>query len=120
MFGPIRRLLGPTKARLQGYIKQVRNILVVPIDVSDLEREERQLEESMQQFATNIARLEKCNEEWLKLLDKFKGDKKMAEEKEYVWAAEGGDGLIELLLDSNETVAWLQGCLSQVLRKQSL
>jgi len=37
MFGLIRHLLGPTKACLQGYIKQTRNILVLPIDVSDFE-----------------------------------------------------------------------------------
>ena len=42
----------------------------------------------------------------------------MAEEKEYLWAADGDDGLIELMLDSNETVARLQGQLAQVLRKQ--
>jgi len=59
----------------------------------------------MQCFAANTAQLEKCNEEWLKLLDKLKGDEKMAEEKEYVGVAKGDDGLIELLLDSNETVA---------------
>ena len=48
----------------------------------------------------------------------MKGDEKLEEEKEYCWAADGDDGLIELLLDSNETVASLQGRLSQVLRKQ--
>ena len=42
----------------------------------------------------------------------------MAEEKEYLWAAEGDDGLIELLLDSHEMVARLWGRLTQVLRKQ--
>jgi len=31
---------GTDKGRLQGYIKQARNILVLPIDMSDLEREE--------------------------------------------------------------------------------
>ena len=42
----------------------------------------------------------------------------MAEEKEYLWATDGDDGLTELLLDSNETVARLQGRLAQTLRKQ--
>ena len=83
--------------------------------MSNLEKEERELEDLIRRLSTNIVRLEKCNEEWLRLLDKMKGDKKLEEEKEYCWAA---DGLIELLLDSNETVASLQGRLSQVLRKQ--
>ena len=32
--------------------------------------------------------------------------------------ADGDDGIIELILDSNETVARLQGYLTQILRKQ--
>ena len=39
-------------------------------------------------------------------------------EKEYLWAADGEDGLIELILDLNEMVVHLQGRLVQVLRKQ--
>ena len=35
-----------------------------------------------------------------------------------MWAVDGNDERIELLLDSNETVARLQGRLAQVLRKQ--
>ena len=39
-------------------------------------------------------------------------------EKEYLWATDINDGVIELLLNSNETVVRLQGRLAQVLRKQ--
>ena len=46
-----------------------------------------------------------------------KGDEKVAEEKEYIWAIDGDDGLIELLLDSHETKAHLEGRLEQVLWK---
>ena len=52
------------------------------------------------------------------LTELLKGEEKMAEEKEYLWAADSVDGLIELPLDSNETVARLKGQLAQVLRKQ--
>ena len=38
-----------------------------------------------------------------------------AEEKEYLWAAESDDGIIELLLDSKETTACLQARLNKVL-----
>ena len=41
-----------------------------------------------------------------------------AEEKEYLWAAEGDDGFVELLLDSRETSACLQACLKKALRLQ--
>ena len=75
----IRRLLGPTKARTQGYIKQARNVLVLPINVSELEKEERELEDLIRRFTTNIARMEKCNDEWLKLLANLQGEEREAE-----------------------------------------
>ena len=40
------------------------------------------------------------------------------EEKEYVWATEGDDGLIELLLDSKETASCLSARLAKVTRLQ--
>ena len=46
-----------------------------------------------------------------------KGIEKMAEEKEYLWATDGNNRLIELLLDSNETIVRLQGRLAQMLRQ---
>ena len=85
---------------------------------SDIEKEERELEDLIRRCTANITRLEKCNEEWLKLLDSLKGKERKTEDKEYCWAAEGDDGFIKLLLDSSETVSQLQGRLSQVLRKQ--
>jgi len=39
-------------------------------------------------------------------------------EKEYLWAAEGDDGYIELLLDLKETIGHLQVHLRKVLRLQ--
>ena len=66
----------------------------------------------------NIAVLERCNKDWTSLLNELKGEEHIKEEKEYFWAADGDDGIIELILDSNETVARLQECLTQVLRKQ--
>ena len=111
MSGPIRRLLGPTKTRLQGYIKQVRTLFMAPINESDLEKEETQLKDLVQRIliSTNIALLERCNKEWTTPLAELQGKEKVAEEKEYLWAADRDNGLIELLLDSHETVARLQG-----------
>ena len=118
MSGPITRLLGPTKTRLQGYVKQARTLFMVPINESDLDKEETQLQDLVQQISTNIALLQRCNKEWTTLLAELRGEEKVAEEKEYLWAADGDDGLIELLLDSHETVTRLQGRLTQMLRKQ--
>ena len=67
---------------------------------------------------TNTALLERCNDEWKVLLKELKGDSKAAEteEKEYLWAPEGDDGIIKLLLDSKETTAHLRACLNKALR----
>ena len=92
MSGPIRHLLGPT-----------RTIFMTPITVSDLEAAESELEDLIQRFSTNISLLERCNKDWITLLSELpKGEEKTAEEKEYVWATDGDDGLIELLLDSTQ------------------
>ena len=67
---------------------------------------------------TNTALLERCNGKWKVLLKELKGDLKAveAEEKEYLWAAEGDDSIIKLLLDSKETTACLRARLNKVLR----
>jgi len=69
MSGPIRRLLGPTKARLQGYIKWGKTILESPVDTSDLDKEETELDDLIHRFSMNINLLEQCNQEWSTLLN---------------------------------------------------
>ena len=86
--------------------------------MNDLDKEETQLQDLVQRISTNITLLERYNKEWTMLLAELRGEEKVAEEKEYLWAADGDDGLIELLLDSHEMVARLQGRLTQVLIKQ--
>ena len=65
-----------------------------------------------------ITLLERCNNDWLTLLKELKGDEKGIEEKEYLWAAEGEGGLIELLLDSKEMASCLQARLAKVTKLQ--
>ena len=115
MSGPIRQLLGPTKARLLGYVKKARTIFSAPIDEEDLET---MVEDVLQWITTNLILLERCNSDWLALLKELKGDEKAVEEKEYVWATKGDDGLIELLLDSKETASCLSARLAKVTRLQ--
>ena len=90
---------------------------MIPINVSDLEKEEVELEDIIQRLSTNITLLERCNKEWTTLLNELKDDAKLKEEKEYLWTTDGDDEIIELLLDSNETVACLQGRLAQARKK---
>ena len=46
------------------------------------------------------------------------GDKRAVEEKEYLWADEGDNVLIELLLNSIETALRLNARLPKVMRLQ--
>ena len=116
MSGPIRKLLGPTKARLLGYVKKARTIFSAPINEMDLGKEETMVEDVLQRITANINLLERCNSDWFALLKELKGDKKVVEEREYSWAAEGDDGLIELLPDSKEMASCLNALLARVTR----
>jgi len=121
MSGPIRKLLGPTKARLQGYLKNSRVIFMTPINDKDLDKEETEIEDLVHRVDMNVALLERCDNDWKTLLKELKGDSKAkveTEEKEYLWAAEGEDGFIELLLDSREVSARLQARLKKIFRLQ--
>ena len=117
MSGSIRRLLGPTKVQLQTYIKKVKTMFPLPVNEADLDREETEIEDLLHQFSSNIVLLERCNQEWTTLLHGMKGEERAAKEKEYLWAADGDEGLTELLLDSRETVARLEARLAQVLQR---
>ena len=111
MSGPICRLLGPTKSQLQTYIAKAKTIFSLPVNDKDLDKEETDLEDLIHRFSSNITLLERCNQDWATLLHGLKGKEK----KEYLWTVDGDEGLIELLLDSKETVARLEARLAQVL-----
>jgi len=110
----IRKLLRPTKARLQAYILKAQKIFQVPInELTDLKVEE--MEELIHRICTNMSLLEQCNNKWIKLLKELEGEQKQKEEKEYSWVEDDSDGIIELLLDSKETVSCLEAQLTLVL-----
>jgi len=119
MSGPICKLLGPTKVRLQGYLKDSKLIFASPLG-ENLDKEEELIEDLLQRLTTNVALLERCNDEWKSLLSSkdLKGDLKAVKEKEYAWATEGKDGLIELLLVAKEVIARLQARLNRVMWSQ--
>ena len=121
MSGPVHKLLGPTKTCLQSYVKNSRVIFMTPINDKNLEKEETEIEDLVHRVDTNMALLERCNSEWKVLQRELEGDSKAkvkAEEKEYLWAAEGNNGFIELLLDAKEASAYLQACLKKIFKLQ--
>jgi len=82
MLGPIKRLLGPIKARLQGYIKKAKTILERAVDEINLDREETELDDLIHQFSSNITLLERCNQEWTTLVNVMEsGNDKDTKEK---------------------------------------
>ena len=119
MPGPIRKLLGPTKARLQGYLQDSKLIFASSMD-KNLDEEVELVEDLLQRLSTNVALLEKCNDEWKSLLGSkdLKGESKAVEQKEYACAIEGEGGIIELQLDAREVIARLQARLNRLLRAQ--
>jgi len=118
MSGPIRKLLGPAKARLKGYLEDAEKFLTSPINEGDLEEEEAIIEEYIERINNNTAILERCDREWSVFLSGVKDKaEKVTEEKEHSRVAEGTDGYIEVLMNAGEGVARFKGRLKRVKRK---
>ena len=117
MSGPIRKLIGPGKTRLQRYIEEASSLLSSRVEEKTLEEDEIRVEEVIARINTNVSLLERyCNRDWSSLLKDLKGDEQSKEEKEYQRVAEGSEGYIEMLMDANEMVARLQGRLKLIAR----
>ena len=83
-----------------------------------LDEEESEAEDFANRISTNIALLEKCNNDWSNILKELKDDAKVTEEREYARASEGDDGLIEVLLNGKEILARLKARITIILRKR--
>ena len=105
MSGPLRRLIGPAKGRVQRYIGEASSILSSPIEERTIDDLEVQVEETIRHVNTNISLSERCNCNWASLLKDLGGDEKVKEEQELERVAEGGEGYIEVLLDAGDVVA---------------
>ena len=79
---------------------------------------ESEAEDFANRISTNIALLEKCNNDWSNILKKLKDDAKVTEERDYACVCEGQDGLIEALLTGNEVLARLKARIMIILRKR--
>ena len=60
----------------------------------------------LHRISTNIALLEKCNNDWSNILKELKDDANVTKEHEYAQICEGEDGLKTLLI-GNEVLARL-------------
>ena len=58
MSGPIRKLLGPTRSRLQDYLKRAKLVFLAPIDEVNLKEEETATDDILQRITTNMSLLE--------------------------------------------------------------
>ena len=83
MSGPIRKLTGPVKTRLQKYYKKANTILSFPVREETLEDDEGLVEELTECMNNNVNLLEKCNRDWVNLLKNLGAKMKAVEEKEY-------------------------------------
>ena len=116
MSGPIKKLIGPAKARLQRYIEEASSLLVLRIEEKSSEEDEIHVEEVIAHINTNVSLLERCNRDWSSLLKDLKSEECNKEEKEYQRVADGSEGYIEILMDANEMVVRLQGRLKLIVR----
>ena len=83
MSGPIRKLVGPAKTRLQCYVEEASSILSTGVEEKTLEEDKILVEEVIARINTNVSLLERCNHDWSSLLKDLKNEDWSKEEKEY-------------------------------------
>ena len=83
MSGLLRKLLGPSKARVQGYIKQAEELLSQPINEETMEDDEITMEDLIERMCNNVSIMEQCDCDWVALLRDLKGEAKVTEEREH-------------------------------------
>ena len=113
MSGHVRKLIGPSKAQLQGYCDEANKLLSSPVQEED---EEIISEDLIERMNTNLSLLERCNRDWGNLLKDLSGEEKAAEEKEYNRVAGGNEGFVEMMLNLNEAVAQLRARLRRIAK----
>ena len=119
MSGPLRKLIGPAKSRLQRYNEAANDLLENKIlKEPELDEIENEMEDYINRLSSNIAMLERCNKDWSTLLKETKGDAKVTEEREYARMAEGDEGFIEIMLVANDVLSRLKAKVTLISRKR--
>ena len=117
MSGPLRKLLGPSKARLKQYIEEAERLLAQSLEGKTMEEEEESIEGLIERMNNNVSVVKRCNDDWASLLKTLKGEAKVAEEEEQGRAADGKEGYVEILLNSGECIGRLNARLKRIQRK---
>lgn len=119
MSGHIRKLIGPAKARAQGYIEDTTTLLQRPLNDDVLD----ELEDSCEDLSNRVTRcldmLTKCNDDWAAVLKDLQGDDRAAEIAEYDRVCDGPDGLVQILLSANDALAGLAKRTSAIRRRKT-
>jgi len=116
MSGPIRRMIGPAKARLQQYVESANSLLENKPKEQELDEYESEVEDFLSRLTTNVSLLEKCNKDWSNILKET--DTKVKEEKEYSRATDGENGFIEVMFIANEVISRLRARMKLISRKR--
>ena len=119
MSGLIRKLIGPAKTRLQRYAEEASSLLSSGVEERTLEDDKIRVEEVIARININVSLLERCNRNWSSLLKDLKNEDRSKKEKEHQRVAEGSEGYIEILMDTNEMVARLQSWLKLIARART-
>jgi len=115
MSGPIRKLIGPAKSRVQRIIEEAEALLDTVPDEKEFEEDEMRVETLINRLSSHVSMLEKCNKDWTVVLNNTKGKStKATEEREYSRAADGEEGFIEATFNGNETICKLQARITVI------
>ena len=68
MSGPLRKLLGPSKARLKRYIEEAERLLAQSLEGKTMEEEEESIEGLIERMNNNVSVVKRCNDDWASLL----------------------------------------------------
>ena len=61
MSGPIRKLIGPAKTRLQCYVEEASSLLSSAVEEKTVTEDKLRVEEVIARINTNVSLLERCN-----------------------------------------------------------
>ena len=82
-----------------------------------MEEEELTLEDLIERMKNNVSVIERCNADWISLLQDLEGEAKVTEEQEHSRVAEGDEGYIEVLLNAGECISCMRARLKCIEKK---
>ena len=124
MSGPIRQVIGPTKARLRKLIETGGAVLSASflIDAEKSEQENLQiltqnkfaLEILLERISTCVELLRSKNSEWSELMRELEGPALISEEEQYAKVTDDTSGFVVVMLEGVDQLAELRTLLSEL------